>query len=75
MSQFRLICLYIFNKVDFDKFCDIFAELFNIYKKDNYDYLLGKWDDFNRNQMSFIINHKGFDEVVLKMIKKENYQG
>ena len=73
-QKFLKLSLYLYNRVDYEKFFQLFQETFgnvsNAYVKE-------KWELFKRGPVDFLLtfrNKKFFDNVQ-KHIKNENYEG
>jgi hypothetical protein len=67
-QEFRIIGLYLYNRVDYNKF----SELLGDYEE---PYVREKWLSFTSNPLSFCLNNIEFLENVIKDIKESNYKG
>jgi hypothetical protein len=67
-NDFRIIGLYLYNRVDYNKFEELIEDSDNWYLED-------KWNSFINEPLKFCLNHPVFLENVIKDIEKTNYQG
>lgn len=68
-ENFRILGLYVFNRIDYSKFLKL-MEITN----DNY--AMEKWQKFRSNPFGFMIEYELFFNNILKtIIEKENYKG
>jgi hypothetical protein len=73
-KDYKLFWLYIYNRMDYNKFRTLFDRANNT----NFEpyYINEKWTEFNNNPAAFIMTHnKSFFGLIQESIRKENYQG
>jgi len=73
MSKTRKILLYIYNRIDFYTFKELWKKAYS-YEEDD-DYLLDKFDNMFSNTIEFLLNHDELLEEIEKEIERIGYKG
>jgi hypothetical protein len=73
-ENFRIFGLYVYNRVDYNKFKKLFEKVFN---EHNEHYIESKWLEFNSEPLEFVmkLNSEEFFNLIVEEINKSNYKG
>jgi len=71
-EDIKLFLKYVLNRIDYDKFSEIIKESV---QDPHESYIKEKWENFKVCNICFLLNFSESIEIILEMIKKEDYKG